>query len=105
MDAIQSVATWVGLIASIAGIVLSLVAIVFSVLVDRRSSTISERTIQSLQKIESAVERSSTDTRELIKAGWDKMLGSVDRSFPTGGNVESSAKDIAAGIVLRLDRN
>jgi hypothetical protein len=101
MNQVESVAFWVGMIGSIVGIVLSLVAIVFSVLVDRRSSTISDRTIQSLQKIESAVERSSSDTRELIKAGWDKMLGSVDRS-PTSTSGEASAKEVAAGIVAEL---
>jgi hypothetical protein len=97
----ESVAFWIGLIASITGIVLSLVAIVFSVLVDRRSSTISDKTIQSLQKIESAVERSSSDTRELIKAAWDKMLGQVDRE-PTQTTGDSSAKQIAAGIAAEL---
>jgi hypothetical protein len=96
------VSFWVSFIGCVVGIVLSLVAIVFSVLVDRRSSTISDKTIQSLQKIESAVERSSSDTRELIKAGWDKMLGNVDRStVPTASN-ESSAKEVAAGIAAEL---
>jgi hypothetical protein len=101
MNQVESVGFWVGLIGGVVGIVLSVVAIVFSVLVDRRSSTISDRTIQSLQKIESAVERSSSDTRELIKAGWDKMLGNVDRGPVTTSN-ETSAKEVAAGIVAEL---
>jgi len=101
MNQVESVAFWVEFITSIVGIVLSIVAIVFSILVDRRSSTISAHTIQSLQKIESAVERSSSDTRELIKAGWDKMLGSVDKApLPTAS--ESSAKEVAAGIAAEL---
>lgn len=91
---------WVGLIGSIVGIVLSVVAIVFSVLVDRRSSKVSDQTIQSLQKIESVVERLSSDTRELIKAGWDKMLGNVDQPSQALGEV--STKDIAAGIAAEL---
>jgi len=65
----QTIALWVGLLSGIVGIVLSVVAIVFTVLVDRRSSQVTGQTIQSLQKIESAVERLSSDTRELIKAG------------------------------------
>jgi hypothetical protein len=101
MNQVESVSFWVGLISSIVGIVLSLVAIVFSVLVDRRSSTISDRTIQSLQKIESAVERSSSDTRDLIKAGWDKMLGNVERG-PVSSVSDTSAKEVAAGIAAEL---
>lgn len=103
MNQVESVSFWIGLISSIVGIVLSLVAIVFSVLVDRRSSTVSDRTIQSLQKIESAVERSSSDTRDLIKAGWDKMLGNVDRGVVSSPSLsDTSAKEVAAGIAAEL---
>jgi len=101
MNQVESVAFWVGLIGSIVGIVLSVVAIVFSILVDRRSSKVSDHTIQSLQKIESAVERLSSDTRELIKAGWDKMIGNVDRTPPSIAG-DSNAKDVAAGIAAEL---
>ena len=73
MTDVEAVALWVGLIASIVGVVLSIVAIAFAVLVNNRVSDINDKMIQSLQKIEFAVERSSEDTRELIKAGWDKM--------------------------------
>lgn len=101
MGQVETVALWIGLIGSVVGIVLSIVAIVFSVHVDRRSSQLSDRTIQSLQKIESGVERSSSDTRELIKAAWDKLLGSVDRPQATQG-VDVASKEIAAGIVAEL---
>jgi hypothetical protein len=101
MSQAESVAFWIGLISSIVGIVLSVVAIVFAILVDRRSSKISDHTIQSLQKIESAVERLSSDTRELIKAGWDKMLGNVERGAAPASS-ESSAKEVAAGIAAEL---
>ncbi len=101
MSQAEAVAFWVGLISSIVGIVLSIVAIVFAILVDRRSSKVSDHTIQSLQKIESAVERLSSDTRELIKAGWDKMLGNVE-SGATPVPSESSAKEVAAGIAAEL---
>jgi hypothetical protein len=97
----QTVAFWMSFIGSIVGIVLSIVAIVFSILVDRRSSKVSDHTIQSLQKIESTIERVSSDTRELIKAGWDKMLGNVDRVSPPISS-ESSAKELAAGIAAEL---
>lgn len=96
----QTIALWVGLIGTIVGIVLAIVAIVFSILVDRRSSRISDQTVQSLQKIESAVERQSSDTRDFVKAGWDKMLGNVDRPPQSGTDV--SAKEIASGIAAEL---
>lgn len=101
MNQTESMAFWISFVSSITGIVLSIVAIVFSILVDRRSSTISDKTIQSLQKIESAVERTSSDTRELVKAGWDKMLGQVDKEGMAQSN-ESSAKQVAAGIAAEL---
>ena len=101
MSQVELVALWAGLIASIAGIVLSIVAITFSILVDRRSSKISDHTIQSLQKIESTVERLSSDTRELIKAGWDKMLGNFSGESPEAP-AEIRANEISAGIVSEL---
>jgi hypothetical protein len=101
MNQVEAVAFWCGFIASIVGIVLAIVAIAFSILVDRRSSQVSEHTVQSLQKIESVVERLSSDTRELIKAGWDKMLGGVDKS-PAPEYSDSNAKQIAAGIAAEL---
>ncbi len=97
----EAVAFWCGFISSIVGIVLAIVAIAFSILVDRRSSKVSEHTIQSLQKIESVVERLSSDTRELIKAGWDKMLGGVDKGLAPEPS-DSNAKQIAAGIAAEL---
>jgi hypothetical protein len=97
----ESLAFWISFIGTIVSIVLSLVAIVFSVLVDRRSTTVSDRTIQSLQKIESAVERSSSDTRELIKAGWDRMLGNVGKE-PSRETSDASAKEVAGGIAAEL---
>jgi len=102
MTQTESVAFWISFIGTIVSIVLSIVAIVFSILVDRRSSTVSDRTIQSLQKIESAVERSSTDTRELIKAGWDRMLGNVGADSPQKTAAADSAKEVAGGIAAEL---
>jgi hypothetical protein len=97
---VEIVALWAGLITGIASIVLSFVAIAASVLTDRRSSKISEHTIQSLQKIETTVAQQSDDTRQLIKAAWDKLLGTVDRQFIDSGL--ASAKTIAQGIAAEL---
>ncbi|HYI65415.1 MAG TPA: hypothetical protein VEW95_00665 [Candidatus Limnocylindrales bacterium] len=76
---------WVGLVASIVGIVLSIVAMVFAFAVDQRSRTVTNQTIQSLQKIETTVERMSSDTEGLVKAAWDKLLlgGQHGTAVPT----------------------
>src|SRR5690606_37982585 len=100
MNDVELVALWTGLISSIVGIVLSIVAIWFSVHVNRRSDEISNKTIQALQKIESAVEQQSDDTRELIKAAWDKLLGTMDRA--SAPNYDVAAKEIAGGIASEL---
>ena len=60
---------------------------------------VTEQTIKSLQKIESAVERLSIDTRELIKTGWDRMLGSVSTSQP---GERDGTSELAAGIAAEL---
>jgi hypothetical protein len=91
---------WVSIIASIAGIVLSIVAIGFAILVDQRSRRISDQNIKSLQKIESVVEHLSDNTRELIKAAWDKLLGSVER-FPKEIG-DPDAKQLASGLAAEL---
>jgi hypothetical protein len=75
MTDVDKVALWAGLISSVIGIVLSIVAIVLSVVSNNRATAVNDQTIKSLQKIESAVERLADDSRTLIKAGWDKMLG------------------------------
>jgi hypothetical protein len=78
MSDVDKVALWTGLIGSVVGIVLSIVAIILSIVSNNRATAVNDQTIKSLQKIESAVERLSDDSRTLIKAGWDKMLGNVD---------------------------
>lgn len=98
---VDEVALWAGLISSIVGIVLSIVAIVFAVLVDRSAREVTAQTIKSLQKIEADVERLSGDTRELIKAGWDKMLGSNYPTSPVQQD-DTAAKELAAGIAAEL---
>jgi hypothetical protein len=50
-----------------------------------------------LQKIESAVERLSDDTRNLIKAGWDKMLNGVGAQANDEEGRESERR-IASGL-------
>ncbi|SRR6266404_1241800 len=102
MTDVEKVALWIGLLSGTISIALSLVAIVFAILVDKRAKAVSDQTIKSLQKIESAVERQSDDTRELIKAGWDKMLGTVQAEKESPPAVEGLAKEIASGIVTEL---
>src|SRR5258706_16016557 len=97
MTDVEKIALWVGLFASIVSIVLSFVAIAFAILVDRGARAVSGQTIKSLQKIESDVQRQSDDTRELIKAGWDKMLIGVDKELQPKP-FDTSPKDLAAGI-------
>jgi len=98
---VEVVALWAGLIASIAGIVLSIAALVFGVWVNNRATQVNDQTIKSLQKIESTVERLSEDTRNLIKAGWDKMLGGFGASAGLSRDDEDDEKsdrEIASGL-------
>ena|SRR5436190_17397695 len=99
MNNVEQVALWVGLISGIVSIVMSVVAIAFAVMVDRSSRAVTAQTIKSLQKIESDVERLSSDTRELIKAGWDRMLGSVSLAYPPESTAPSQ---LASGIAAEL---
>lgn len=101
MTQVEVVALWVGLISSIVGVVLSVVAIVFAVLVNNRASDINDRMIESLQKTQFSVERSSEDTRDLIKAGWDKMLVNVGKSPETHPD-NASVREIASGLSAEL---
>ena len=87
MSQVETVALWAGLIASVAGIVLSIVAMVFAIWVNNRATDVNNQMIKSLQKIESTVERVSTDTRELIAAGWNKLLGNMN------GETDAEAAD------------
>ncbi len=101
MSQVEVVALWAGLIASIAGTVLSVAALVFGVWVNNRATQVNDQTIKSLQKIESTVERLSEDTRNLIKAGWDKMLGGFGdspRSSKDDEDEEKSDREIATGL-------
>ncbi len=97
MSEVEKVALWAGLIASIVSIVLSIVAIAFAILVNQRSERVSDQTLKSLQKIESTVERLSSDTTGLIKGAWDKMLGGL--GTPQEPAKERLAlKEIASGM-------
>jgi hypothetical protein len=102
MTQVEVVALWAGLLTGVASIVLSIVAIVTSILADRRSVSVSQHVIQSLQKIETTVAQQSGDTRQLIKAAWDKLLGAVDHQVLDRPNDSSSAKEIAQGIAAEL---
>jgi hypothetical protein len=97
---VSDVALWVGVISGIIGIALSVVAIVFSILVNNRSAEVSDKTIQSLQKIESTVERLSSDTGSLIKVAWEKMLGGV-AGFSGAGD-QSTPTQAAKGVLTEI---
>ena len=101
---LQDVATWLGVITGIVGVTLSIVAIWFAVMVDQRSRQVTDQTIKSLQKIETSVERQSSDTQNLIKAGWDRMLGNTmgdGKQVAFGDNTEG-LKQVATGIAAEL---
>lgn len=73
-------------------------------MVDGRSREVTEQTIKSLQKIETSVERLSSDTQGLIKAGWDRMLGSAigDGTHRLVSDDTNDIKAIASGITAEL---
>lgn len=100
MTDVEKIALWVGLLSSVVSIVLSVIAIIFARIVDKNARDVSEQTIRSLQKIETYVERMSSDTTGLIKAGWDRMLGSV--AIPPSADENISAKELAAGLMAEL---
>jgi hypothetical protein len=59
--------------------------------------------IKSLQKIESTVDRTSTDTRELIAAGWNKLLSGLDREpVEDEGDPPDSSDPISEGIASEV---
>jgi hypothetical protein len=102
MSQVETVALWAGLISSIAGIVLSIVAMVFAIWVNNRATDINNQMIRSLQKIESSVERVSTDTRELITAAWNKMLGDMGRDTEADSASSETPDEISSGIASEV---
>jgi hypothetical protein len=104
MSQVESVALWAGLIASVASIVLSAVAMIFAMWVNNRASEINNQMIRSLQKIESSVEQVSADTRELITAGWNKMLGGIghDTEDAATESQQAISKGLAAEVRSEL---
>ncbi len=100
MNQIETVALWAGLMASIAGIVLSIVATLFALWVNKESTVVNQQMIKSLQKIESTVEHLSADTRELITAGWNKMLTGLGngRDIEEGSSTAEITDQISAGV-------
>ena len=102
MSQVETVALWAGLISSIAGIVLSIVAMVFAIWVNNRATDINNQMIRSLQKIDSSVERVSSDTRELITAAWNKMLGDMGHENETDGADADEPEQISGGIASEL---
>lgn len=105
LSTVEVVALWTGLFASIVGVVLAIVSILFTRSVETRSSKLNTDMIQTLQKIESAVERSTDDTANLIKVAWDRMLPNMEtEAVESGSNTTEHefAKEIAAGVASEL---
>ena len=100
MSQVETVALWAGLIASIAGIVLSIVATIFAIYVSKESSLVNQQMIRSLQKIETTVEHLSADTRELITAGWNKMLAGLGAE--DDGDTSEAPDEISSGIASEV---
>jgi division protein CdvB (Snf7/Vps24/ESCRT-III family) len=103
MSQVESVALWAGLIASIAGIVLSAVATWFAFRLNDQATAINNQMIKSLERIESSVERVSSDTRELITAGWNKMLGNMGGPTDPGTANSDSADSIVDGVATEIE--
>ncbi|WP_280496897.1 hypothetical protein [Nocardia farcinica] len=105
---VEVVAMWIGVVSGIAGVVLAVVSITFAYVVERNATKINNQMIQSLQKIESAVERTTGDTSDLIKVAWDRMLPTASNG---GDNREHTriddanddiAQSIASGVAAEL---
>src|SRR5258708_34989048 len=103
MSQVETVALWAGLIASIAGIVLSAVATWFALRVNDQATAINNQMIKSLERIESSVERVSSDTRELITAGWNKMLGNMGNQIDPGASNPDSTDSIVNGVATEIE--
>jgi hypothetical protein len=89
MDEVERVGLWIGLLASVAGIVLAVVAIWFAQRVDRDSRRVAEKTITSLQKIESAVDKQSNEVTNLVKVAWTSMFGSETEVHDPGADADT----------------
>jgi hypothetical protein len=102
MSQVDTVALWAGLIASIAGITLSIVATVFALWVSKQSAEVNQQMIRSLQKIESTVEHLSADTRELITAGWNKMLTGLGGESEAESSTSEVSDQISEGVASEV---
>jgi hypothetical protein len=102
MTEVEHVALWAGLIASIVGIALSIVAILFTISVEKSNRAVAEQTTKTLRKIESEVDRTSQDMRELIRVGWNKMLGVSDGHGPQSLESSTSYDAVASGMTSEL---
>lgn len=103
MNIAEAIALWVGLFAGVVSIVLATVAMVFTYVVDKRSSAINEQMIQSLQKIETSVERVAGDTSDLIKVAWDRMLpGESQNGSGREEESDDAIRAIAAGVAAEM---
>lgn len=108
VEIVEAVALWAGLLTGVVATVLAVVSMIFTYLVDKRASEINTQIIQTLQKIESAVERTTDDTANLIKVAWERMLPQAGGSPRSASDTESdsispdTARQIASGVAAEL---
>jgi hypothetical protein len=101
---VETVALWAGLITGVASTVLAVVAIWFTFVVNQRSTQVSDQTVRSLEAIESAVKRQSTDTNDLIRAAWYKMLGSSAEDLGSVLPADAAEeKQLASGLASEVE--
>jgi hypothetical protein len=101
VEHVEHVATWVGLITGVIGVTLSLLAGWFAFEVNKRADTINNQVITTLQKIESAVERTSTDTQGLIKVAWHRLVVNGEHTgheLPDDSEEKTEARSMTSGL-------
>lgn len=91
-------ALWVGLLAGVVGIALSTFAIWFAWKTNERADRADRERAQTLVKVESLVDRLSSDVREVIK---DAVLR-VNPPAPVSPGASGSIKELAAGLADEL---
>ncbi|NKR52915.1 hypothetical protein GS481_01835 [Rhodococcus hoagii] len=102
---VDNVALWAGLLSGVVGVALAVVSIVFTRSVEQRSSDLNHEMSNALQRIESAVARSTADTSELIKVAWERLLpkdGSPNSATTSNALDPELAKAISSGVAAEL---
>ncbi len=102
MTQVETVAMWIGLAAGFSGTILAIVAMAFTYVVNKRSEEINSQSIESLQKIETRVEQVSSDTRNLIKTGWEALLPGPGSPQSIGGGDSGLSARESSGFIAEI---